>query len=99
MSLPKSILSLCCLVLLSACSEPDSPEAQVRKAIDAMETAAEARDTSDVMEFVATDFRDAYGQGAAELETYLRGYFIANQSLHLLTRINRIDSPPPTKRA
>jgi hypothetical protein len=79
--------------LLSACGPADSPEAQVRKAVDAMEAAAEARDAGDVMAFVADDFRDSYGQGPDDLNRYLHGYFIANQSLHLLTRIDQIEFP------
>lgn len=83
------------LLILSACGSADSPEAQVRKTVDAMEAAAEARDVADVMGFVAADFRDAYGQGPDELNRYLYGYFIANQSLHLLTRIDQLDFPTP----
>lgn len=81
--------------LLTACGPADSPEQQVRKVVDDMEVSAEARDVGDLMEFVADDFRDADGRSAPELGNYVRGYFIANQSLHLLTRINQIEFPAP----
>lgn len=84
------LAALLATLTLSACGSPDSPEAQVRNVLAQMEAAAEARDVGDVMQFVAEDFRDAYGQGSAELARYLQGYFIANQSIHLLTRIEEL---------
>lgn len=89
------MLSCIALVLLAGCSSPDSPEVQVRQVIDQMEAAAEARDTGDFMEFVSDNFRDEYGQGPDAAARYARGYFIANQSLHLLTRVNSIEFPAP----
>lgn len=65
----------------------------MRKIIDQMEAAAEDRDIGDLMEFVSPDFRDAEGQGGEELARDIRGYFVANQSIHLLTRINQIEFP------
>ncbi|HEY6644529.1 hypothetical protein [Povalibacter sp.] len=79
----------------AGCSDSDSPESQVRRTIDAMEMAAKARDVGDLMDFVAADFRDGYGQGSDELRRYMQGYFIANQSIHLLTRIEGIEFPHP----
>lgn len=89
-------VTLCAAVLLvGGCSAPDSPETQVRRIVEQMEVAAEERDVGDLMAFVSGDFRDAYGQGTQELTRYLRGYFIANQSIHLLTRVNQVDFPVP----
>ncbi len=81
------------LALLGACSSADSPEAQVRKMVAAMETAAEARDVGGLMQLIAEDFRDAYGRDAPQLARQVRGYFIANQSIHLLTRIDGLEFP------
>lgn len=78
---------------LSGCGAPDSPEVQVRAVIAAAEQAVEARDVSAVMELVSPDYADADGRQAAELSRYLRGYFIANQSIHLLTRIDTLEFP------
>ncbi len=85
---------LACLALL-ACANSDSPETQVRRAIDAMEQAAEARDVGDLMDHVADDFRDSYGQDRDQLRRYIQGYFIANQSVHLLVRVDEIEVPAP----
>jgi hypothetical protein len=60
-----------------------------------METAAEARDVGDLMEHISASYRDAQGQDRAEASRYARGYFIANQSVHLLTRIESLEFPAP----
>jgi hypothetical protein len=78
---------------LAGCGSPESPETRVRAVIAAAEQAAEARDVSAVMDLVSPDYADADGRQARELGRYLRGYFIANQSIHLLTRIESIDFP------
>ena len=90
----KFILMLVFAALAAAgCSDPQSPEAQVQAVIDAMETAAEARDVGDLLEHVSDDYRDAYGQGPEEASRYLRGFFLTNQKVHLLTRIDAIEFP------
>ena len=88
-------LVLATALMIAGCADRDSPETRGRHTVDAMETAAEARDVGDLMEFIAADFRDGYGQGRDELRRYVQGYFIANQSIHLLTRIEQIDFPHP----
>lgn len=78
---------------LVGCGTPDSPEMRVRAVIAAAEQAAEARDVSAVMDLVSPDYADADGRQPAELGRYLQGYFIANQSIHLLTRIDSLEFP------
>jgi hypothetical protein len=81
------------VVGLAGCGSADPPEVQVRAVIDAAEKAAEARDVSAVMELVSSEYRDTEGRQTTELSRYLRGYFIANQSIHLLTRIDSLEFP------
>lgn len=83
------------LVLLAGCSDDGSPEQQVRAVIESMEVAAEARDVGDLMEHISVNFRDAQGQDRTDASRYARGYFIANQSVHLLTRIESLEFPSP----
>lgn len=83
------------LALLAGCSDDGSPEQQVRAVIESMELAAEARDVGDLMKHVSDTFRDAQGQDRSEAARYVRGYFIANQSVHLLTRIESLEFPAP----
>lgn len=82
---------------LVACGNSQTPEAQVRSTIEALELAAEARDVGGVLEHLSDQFRDAHGRDGAELSQYIRGYFIANQSIHLLTRIDTIGFPTQTE--
>lgn len=77
----------------AGCSDPQAPEAQVQAVIDAMETAAESRDVGDLMDHVSKNYRDAYGQGPEEASRYVRGFFLTNQQVHLLTRIDDIEFP------
>lgn len=89
-------LLLCVVALagiVAGCGERDSPEAQVRAVIDQMELAAEARDVGDVLELVSDEYRDDYGNGRDDVGRAVRGYFIANQSIHLLTRIEELSFP------
>ena len=81
------------VLLLTACSDPQSPEAQVRAVIAAMQAAAEARSASDFMDFVSPDFRNPSGMGFADVQRNLRGYLLTHQSIHLLTRIEQIEFP------
>jgi hypothetical protein len=83
------------LALLGGCSDDTSPEQQVRAVIDSMELAAEARDVGDLLEHLSVAYRSADGQDRAETSRYIRGYFVANQSIHLLTRIESLEFPAP----
>jgi hypothetical protein len=94
-TLLRSPFSWVALVLLTGCSDSASPEQQVRAVIESMETAAEERDVGDLMEHISANYRDAQGQDRAEASRYARGYFIANQSVHLLTRIESLEFPAP----
>ncbi|HKR33641.1 MAG TPA: hypothetical protein VJT10_02325 [Steroidobacteraceae bacterium] len=85
----------CAALLLAGCADDSSPEQQVRSVIESMEVAAEARNVGDLMEHVSANYRDAQGQGRVEASRYARGYFVANQSIHLLTRIERLEFPAP----
>jgi hypothetical protein len=77
----------------AACGDSQSPAAQVRQTIAAIEAGAEDRDVGAVMEHVSSQFRDGYGRDGKELSQYVRGYFIANQSIHLLSRIEQLEFP------
>ena len=81
------------LATLAACGDADSPEQQVRAVIDQIELAAENRDVGEFTEHLSEDYRDSTGMGTDELARYLRGYFIANQSIQLLTRVEQLEFP------
>lgn len=93
MRLWTSILGLLAAIGVSSCGDPQSPDAHIRETIAALETAAEERDVGGLMEHVSDQFRDSYGRDSQALATYVRGYFIANQAIHLLTRIESVEFP------
>ena len=81
--------------LLAGCADDASPEQQVRAVIGSMELAAEERDVGALMEHISPNYRDAEGRDRAAASQYARGYFIVNQSVHLLTRIESLEFPAP----
>lgn len=87
------VLPLVLVALVAACTPEDSPENRVRAVIASGETAAESRDLSALMELVGEGFRDGEGGGREDLKRYLRGYFVAHQSIHLLTRVDAVELP------
>lgn len=94
---PRLAIAWLAMLMLSGCSEPDAPQVQVRKALEELETAAENRDASAFREGISDAYRDREGRDAAEIISLVRGYFVLNQSIHLLTRIEHIDFPTPSE--
>jgi hypothetical protein len=80
-------------ILLAACGAKSSDEEQVRALISAVETAAEARDTSDVLEHVADNYADSNGFDKTQLQNFLRGYFLAHPRLEVLVNIESLEFP------
>jgi hypothetical protein len=81
------------LLLLASCADEASPEQQIRALIEQMELATEDRDVGDVVALLSPQYRDARGNGPEDVGRAIRGYFIANQSIHLLTRVQEISFP------
>ena len=89
----KILASVGAAILLAACAAKSSDEDQVRELIDGVEAAAEARDTSDVLEFVADDYADSSGSDKGQLRNFLRGYFLAHPKVELLVSIQSLEFP------
>jgi hypothetical protein len=79
--------------LLAACGAKSSDEEQLRAVIDAVETAAEARDASDVLEHVADNYADSSGFDKTQLRNFLRGYFLTHPGLELLVNVESLEFP------
>jgi len=79
--------------LLAACGAKTSDEEQVRALIGAVETAAEDRDTSDVLTHVADNYADSAGFDKLRLQNFLRGYFLAHPKVELLVTIDSLEFP------
>ena len=79
--------------VLGGCGPGGTPDAQVRGVIAAGEAAAERRDLAGILEHVSPAFRDRDGGDRDDLRQYLRGYLMTHQSVHLVTRIERVEFP------
>jgi hypothetical protein len=80
-------------VFLVACGARSTDEEKVRALIAAVETAAEARDSSDVLDFVADDYTDAHGLDKTQLGRFLRGWFLAHPKVELLVNVESLEFP------
>ena len=89
----KLLTLLLAVTLLGACGARSSDESQVRELIDAVETAGEARDASDVLEHVARGYSDSQGFDKTQLQNFLRGYFLAHPKIELLVGIENLEFP------
>lgn len=78
---------------LAACGARTSDEEQVRELIATMEKAAEARDSSNLLEHVADDYIDDDGNDKAQLGTWLRGYFLLNPTIDAQVDIDSLERP------
>ena len=90
---PKASPILFATIFLAACGATTSDEQQVRALIDEVETAAEARDTSDVLEHVSETYADSGGLDKTQLQDFLRGYFLAHPKLELVVNIESLEFP------
>ena len=80
-------------MILAACTAKTSDEEQLRALIDAVETAAEARDTRDVLAHVADTYADSAGFDKPQLQNFLRGYFLVHPSVELLVNVESLEFP------
>jgi len=90
---PNASPILLATIFLAACGAKTSDEQQVRALIDEVETAAEARDTSDVLEHVAETYADSGGLDKTQLRDFLRGYFLTHPKLELVVNIESLEFP------
>lgn len=75
---------------ISSCSR-GTDEEQIRALIESAEIAAEARDVSDLMEWVADDYTDERGANKDELQQLLRAYFVMHPKIELLVNVGEIE--------
>jgi hypothetical protein len=85
------VMAACCG--LAGCGARTTPEQQVRAVIATGEAAAEERSLSALMDLVSPRYEDEQGGSAVELSRTLRGYFLLNQSVHLLVRVDSVKFP------
>ena len=87
-----------CLPLMVSCSSTeDSPEIQVRTFLKQGETAAENKETGVLRKMISEKYSDSQGQDKRAIEAILRYYFLRNETIHLLVRIQSITFPQPAQ--
>jgi len=99
-SLLKYTLSIAAVLtaafLFVSCSrDSETPEAQVRALIALGEAAAEKKETKVLRDTISEKYSDSQGQDKKAVESILRYYFLRNESIHLLTRIQSITASEP----
>lgn len=79
------------LVLCAACGgEPDTPEAQVRRSLAALETTAEEGDVAGFKALVSTRYSDAMGHDKQALGRYVAFHVMRNANRHVLLRVRDV---------
>lgn len=93
-----ALLALIVAAWMPACrAEPESPEAQVRTLIQRAEAAAEEKRVKALKQLVSESYSDGHGRDKEAIEGLLTYYFLRNQSIHLLTRVQSLEFPEPAR--
>ena len=83
-------LTLLTLVLGACGGEEEGPEAALRAWVAEGQQAAENKDRGALMDMVADEYADSRGNNRDDIENLLRFYFLRQQKVALLTRIDEL---------
>jgi hypothetical protein len=75
---------------VAGCGGASDPEAEIRALLAQAEEAAEARDAGFFGDLLGSAYRDARGNDRGEIMRRVRGYFIANQRIEIVSRVDEI---------
>jgi hypothetical protein len=78
-----------CAMSAAGCGATD-PELEIRALLASAEEAAEARDAGFFGDLLGTSYRDARGNDRDEALRMIRGYFIANQRVEIVSRVDEV---------
>lgn len=84
-----SVAAALVLTLAGGCSVSD-PEAELRALLAAAEEGAEARDVGFFGDLLSAAYRDSQGNDREQVLRMLRGYFIANQRVEIVSRVDEV---------
>ncbi|MGB5244962.1 MAG: hypothetical protein WBN34_00300 [Woeseia sp.] len=88
----RSLLPIAALLLLCACSaERTPPEEALRQWVAAAELAAEEKDRSALLDMISPDYVDARGNDRPAIDRLLRIWFLRQNTIALLTKIDSIE--------
>jgi hypothetical protein len=77
------------VMALGGCASSD-PETEIRTLLAAAEEAAEARDAGFFAALIGESYRDARGNDRDQMVRTLRGYFLANQRVEVVSRVDEV---------
>ena len=77
-------------LLVGGCSDPEDPAARVRAFVSDVADSAQRRRWRDFREYVADDYRDGRGLDKDAALAVVTRYILANQRIHVLTRVAEI---------
>jgi len=78
------------LAAATACT-PADPEAAVRNFLDEAAAAAESRNTAFFRAHVDAAYTDARGRNRDDVIALLRGYFLVNTNVEVISRVQKIE--------
>jgi hypothetical protein len=84
-----SVAAVLALTLAGGCGVSDT-ETELRALLAAAEDAAEARDVGFFGDLLGAAYRDSQGNDREQLLRMLRGYFIANQRIEIVSRVDEV---------
>ena len=73
----------------------DDPEAEVREFLADAEIAAEARDTGFFRDAISASYADRRGQRRDDVINVIRGIFLTNATVEVISRVESIDFSGP----
>ncbi len=80
----RCLLAVGALAPLAGCGDGETPEARIRAAIAAMETAVESREPGGFLEHVTDDFSGQHGNlDRSTLRGYLAGLLVGNEMIEV----------------
>ncbi len=92
--LSRALFLLISILTAFACtSTSETPESAIKNLLRQAGEAAEAKDLRALSRFIAEEYRDEQGRDRQALRGVLQYYFLANQSIYLLTRVRSVEFP------
>jgi len=77
---------------LTACGGPaEGPEAALRSWVSQGQDFAEARDRGELVDMISPNYSDARGNSRDDIEDLFRFWFLRQQSVSLITRIDELE--------
>jgi hypothetical protein len=92
-----ALLLLPLLFAVTACSKSQTSEDRLRSLLTQAEEAAEKKEIGKLRGFISTRYSDDEGRDQRTIDGILRIYLLRHGTVHLLTRIERIEFPQPTQ--